>query len=578
MSEIVKCDKNNIFKKKLTALWKDDIKYTKRLLVAASASLAFCFTFLFFGPVEITAFSSDSLSFDVMEITPVMAAVTAAVFVLLSFLLSVFKGRIFRYAVSGVFTATICGYIQGNFLNGKLGALTGDAIDWQNQTDKMLAGLAVLFVIALIPYIIQYFNKKAWLSTVSVISALLVVMQSVALITIYTGDSAVKIKDYDYYLSTDEIVDYSAEQNTLVFLMDRLDYDFIEEVLENDPEFFQQLDGFTSYTNAISEHARTKPAANFIMTACEEDVYQIPQYDFFEKSWDSGGKNILKDLKSAGYKIDIYSDINCMFGHGNTAKEYVSNASSLNNKIDASNIIDSLLTLSAYRYVPLALKPFFWCYTDDINNGAYLNSTVYEIDETKFNRDLEEIKLNNKNKYFKFYHFNGSHTPYTLNADGTRSSGSTSSLEQTKGSFQILFNAFKKMKENGIYKNAGIIITADHGSPISDKEPLQKANRIGLFYKPPGSEGTPLQTSEAPVSLKNVPATILKSAGIDHSKYGRALDEISENEEIVRTFYKAVMVDGREEDLYIYEIRGHAADFKNWVNTKVLPIKYPFYG
>lgn len=80
------------------------------------------------------------------------------------------------------------------------------------------------------------------------------------------------------------------------------------------------------------------------------------------------------------------------------------------------------------------------------------------------------------------------------------------------------------------------------------------------------------------MSLKNVPATILKSAGIDYSKYGRALDEIGENEEITRTFYKSVVVNGREEDLYVYEVRGKAADFANWVNTKILPIKYPFYG
>ncbi len=571
-------NKKGKIKKKLNALWRDDRKYIKRLIIAASASFVLCFTFLFFGPVEITAFSYDSLSFDVMEITPVMAAVSAAVFIILSLMLSVLKGKIFNYAVSGVFSAAICGYIQGNFLNGKLGALTGDTVDWQNQTGKMLAGLVLLFVVFSIPYIVLYFNKKIWYKTVSAVSAVLVIMQSAALITVYSGSNARKPHDYKQYLSTDEMFDFSSEKNTLVFLLDRLDYDFIEEVLENDPDFFSKLDGFTSYTNAISEHARTKPAANFILTACEEGAYQIPQYEYFENSWSSGGKNILKDLNDAGYKVDIYSEINCMFGHGNTANEYVSNISSLRSKLNVFGVIESLLTLSAYRYVPLACKPFFWCYTDEINNGAYLNSTIYEIDETKFDRGIDKFALDEESKYFKFYHFNGPHSPYTLNEDGTRSSVSTSSLEQTKGSFRILFNAFERMKEKGIYKDAGIIITADHGSPVSDKKPLQKANRIGLFYKPPGSEGVPLQTSEAPVSLKNIPATVLKSSGADYSKYGRALDEIGENEEITRTFYKAVVVGNREKDLYVYEIRGNAADFENWVNTKILPIKYPFYG
>ena len=35
----------------------------KRLLLSAAVWLGFCFTFLFFGPLELTAFSADSLVF-----------------------------------------------------------------------------------------------------------------------------------------------------------------------------------------------------------------------------------------------------------------------------------------------------------------------------------------------------------------------------------------------------------------------------------------------------------------------------------------------------------------------------------
>lgn len=62
---------------------------------------------------------------------------------------------------------------------------------------------------------------------------------------------------------------YSPEKNTIIFLLDRLDYDYMEQVLETDPDFFAPLDGFTSFTNATSEYARTKPAANFMFTGNE---------------------------------------------------------------------------------------------------------------------------------------------------------------------------------------------------------------------------------------------------------------------------------------------------------------------
>ncbi len=574
------------FRQKLNALWKDKRPYKKRLLAAAASAFSLCFTLIFFGPVEITAFSYDSLNFDVLAITPIMAVAAVAVFLVLSLLISALRGKIFNYAVSFIFAITISGYIQGNFLNGNLGALTGDPIDWHNQTRKMIINLIIWFVISLVPFIILYFNKKNWYNVVTFGSILLVIMQSVALFQVYTIE---KPKNYGYYLSADGIFDYSSKKNTLVFLLDRLDYEFIEEVLKDDPSFFDDMDGFTSYTNAISEHARTKPAANFILTACEEYAYQIPAEEYFDKSWTAGGRNILGDLKEAGYKINIYSEMGNMFGSGETAEKYVSNIFSIdnsketiekdvtNNKLNVPEVFRNLFYLSTYRYAPTAIKPFFWSYTGTINNSTYLNSSVYEIDETKYAEGIKKFNVDDEYGYFKFYHFNGSHPPYSVKEDGSKSTELTSSLEQTKGNFEILFKAFNKMKKLGIYKDTGIIITADHGSAISDDEPLQKATRIGLFYKPPGSEEMSLKTSKAPVSLKNLPATILKSSGLDYTDYGRPLDEVKEDEKITRTFYKAVMKDGREDKLYIYEVEGDASDFNNWKNINVVPIEHSFY-
>ena len=164
--------------------------------------------------------------------------------------------------------------------------------------------------------------------------------------------------------------------------------------------------------------------------------------------------------------------------------------------------------------------------------------------------------------------------------DGTKDEKGTSSLEQTKGAFHILFSAFRKMKDLGIYKDAAIIITADHGSAVSDTDPLQKATRIGLFYKPAGSADTPLKTSHAPVSLKNIPATIAKSSGLDTKKYGKAIDEVGENENVTRFFYKGVINDyGTEIKAYKYEINGDAGDFNNWkiISEKKVKESHSFY-
>lgn len=561
---------NSKFRKKLTALWKDDRKYKTRLLIAAAASFVCCFTFLFFGPVEIIVGSDSSVLFTVFEVTPIIAAVSAAGFLVLALLLSALKGKPFNYAVSAVFALTVCGYLQGNYLNGHLASLTGDAIAWQDETGPMIVNLLVWVLLFLIPYLILYFDKKIWRRVVLYGSGLLVIMQAVALITVYGQASSRKDA-----LSSEGMFDYSKNSNTIVFLMDRLDYAFVEDLLERQPDFFDPMDGFTCYTNAISEFTNTIPGANYILTANDENLWQEPENKYLEDTWTSGGKNILADMSDAGYAIDIYSLYSNMFAPESSATQYVENVFTPDYTLDSVHIIKSMLSLSAYRYLPVAMKPFFWCYTGDVNEGFATNTPLYSLNQIRYSEGIDSISLTDDN-YLKFYHFDGSHPPYYMKRDGTSDGSTTSVSEQTEGSFRILFHAFEKMKELGIYDSSTIIITADHGDVDVFTEPLQKAYRIGLFYKPAGAAGTPMAFSKAPVSLKNISPTIIKEAGLDYARYGTPLDEVGEEDQVLRKCHHKVLIDGKQYYSYVFEIDGDASDFGNWVNTETIPIKYPF--
>jgi uncharacterized membrane protein YjjP (DUF1212 family) len=558
------------FRKKLNRLWRDDRSYRARLVIALITLFAACFTFLFFGPMELSAYAQSSLVFSMKEALPIMAILTLVICVGGALVLALLHGRIFNYLITAVFSLLVCGYVQGNFLNGSLGALTGDTIKWDLQKKAMAGDVLVWLLIFLIPFIILYFNKNIWKKVIVFGSAALIVMQSVAFVTLFTSGVASTSSNKTNYLTQKEEGDYSTKHNTLIFLLDRMDYDHIEEIQRNEPALFTKLDGFTSYTNAISEHARTKPAINYLFTNSDL-IWKVPQEEYFEKSWSDGGKNLLKDVKSQGYTIDFYTDIDLIFGNGSTVKPYISNMSSNKSKLNAKSIIKNLSFLSAYRYLPTIGKPFFWSDTDAVNRGIYYDNVRYQIDETQYDH-IRNFTLNKNTKYLKYYHFMGSHPPYTVNEEGTRT-GTTNVLEQTKGNFRILFRAFDKMKKMGIYKDSTILICADHGDPVNDVTPLHKANRIGFFYKPSGSAGTKLKESRAPISFKNVPASIAKSAGIaDYHKYGKPIEEVGENDKVTRYFYKAVMQDNYEKNLYIYQINGDAADFRNW---KIIRVDHP---
>ena len=136
------------------------------------------------------------------------------------------------------------------------------------------------------------------------------------------------------------------------------------------------------------------------------------------------------------------------------------------------------------------------------------------------------------------------------------------------------------MKDLGIYDDATIIITGDHGSAVNDFKPLLKATKIGLFYKPSGSSGVELKKSAAQVSTANILPTLMKAVGVNKpAVYGRALDEIGEDEQIDRYYFKSVMGDqSRKEDYYVtYLVRGEAGDFDNWSILEENPVVGNFY-
>lgn len=543
-------------------------------------SFALCFTFIFFGPVELTAFNQASLAFDVYDITGIMAVAMLMAFVAMTLVLALFRGTVFNYLVTAVFALLVCGYLQGNVLNGQMGALTGESIAWASQKQEMLLNFGLWLLVSLTLYFVLYLSKKNWRRLVLFGSALLVVMQAAALVTIYAGAD----REHKPYLSDKGLNEFGSEKNTIVFLVDMLDYQYIEGILEENPTFFDRLDGFTLYTNATSEFPRTLPAANFMMTGYSQDAWQVSREEYLNNSWSESGERVLSRLSDASYRIGIYSDMGSLFSGEEAAKEYVHNWADGKHVLNPISLVKTLTGLSVYRYAPVVVKPFFLVYTDNVNyaairhNGEKADDVIYSIDETEYAPEIENFCIGEETAQFKFIHFIGSHAPYTLKADGTRGNTPTSAVEQTMGSFEIIIRILGRMKELGIYEDSTVVISADHGfSQYTHDTPLKEAVRIGMFYKPAGKSKEPLVYSKASVSLANIPATILKSADQDYADYGTPLDEVAEDTDLPRICYNIVLTEEKETELNIYKVCGDASDFANWTLIEQKKVLYRFY-
>lgn len=566
-------------KSRLKSLWAESTPPTyNRILVCACVALSFSFMYVFWGPIEVIAYGGDSFVYSVKDALPYLALTALAIFLAAAFLLRALCGKVRDISLSVIFSLTLGGYIQAAFLNTGIGSLDGEAVSWNLHKGEFYRDFAVWLVIFATVFFARYINKKLWVRLISGASALLVVMQaaSFAAVLFTLGAKPAEEDLASYSLTADGMYEFSKKDNILIFVLDRLDYDYIKEVEAERPDFFKSLDGFTSYTDAVSAFARTRPALAQLVTGYEETAYKTSAEKYYDDAWDYNNGGILSALAEKSYTAEFYTSIKYLFG----SAKYLDSVSNVRfdprKKIIYPNFISKMSTLSIYRYAPTAVKPFFWSDSNYYNDGVLAkNDGAYVFDDARYAAAFSDSTAQRESGCFKLYHFNGSHTPYTLREDMTKSEGETSVTEQTMGCFNILYSIFLRMKELGIYKDATIIITGDHGEPLDDYIPLAKATRIGLFYKPSGSEGTPLTESASPVCTDNIPPTVLKALGAEYANYGAALDEVKEGDSVVRYYYKSVASKStnREAKVYKYRINRDASSFGNWDVADVYDIR-----
>lgn len=548
-------------------------KYQNRLAQSAVVMLAACFTFAFYGPLEMVAFSADSLVFGWRDVVWPLAGVAFVIFSVGALLLALLRGKIFNYSVSVVFALTVTGWLQAALMNNELGTLTGDPLVWTDMTWSIVGNLCIWVAVLVAVLIFMYLRRALWQKAICFISAVLVVMQLVPAVGIFAGMYDTQSSTSDSFLSQKGMYEFSSRENVFVFVLDRLDYDYIEKALREDPHMLDGLDGFTSYENAISAFARTRPALVQLLTGYTEDAYKVSAKTFYQQAWDRKQPNLLQELEQRDYSVSAYTKLNYLFSDLTYAKD-LNNFGNGKGDLRTGLVVKKLMNLSAYRYAPMAMKPYFWADTNYYNTDAYAYS-AYQFDDAGYAGRFAESTADLQQNSFKLYHFYGPHAPYTMNADGTASETATTVTAQTRGSFANLLRIFDRMKELGIYEDATILITGDHGNAVSDRKPIQKATRIGLFYKPAGSAGTPLTVSDAPVSTVNIAPTLLKAIGADYS--GKALDEVTMD--TVRYTYKSVIGEntGKEVGVYTYAVTGDAADFKNWQIIDYTDTQNSFY-
>lgn len=574
-------------KKTFKDKWKDLIKEKRswkiRFLISFLVSLAFAYTLTVFGPFELYLPNMSYYSFSFLDLVMPMILVGVGVTAVLTLILMLLRGKLFNYGASAVFSTTVCAYIQGNFLNLNWGPLDGTSIPWETLTVTMIVNCIIWAVIFLIPYVVAYFKPKIWRRMLVFLSALLIAMQSVALVTLLVRNDFIGSVT-NGYLSNSTIYELSPKNNVVVFLLDRFDGIYADGLFEGNPDIKEKMTDFIYYNNVSPSYSRTFPSVTYFLTGVPCD-YSIPVTKYFQKAWSEG--TFLKDIKEAGYQSKIYTDVNYVIKNVDHAMDKIDNIGKYEQVVNTPQMIKAMLDLSAYRYAPMTMKPFFWLYTGDLENITSVDadfSDKHVTDDVGFWRNLREDKLSvldDSTGSFVFYHLRGAHDPFVMDENGNSvSSSDWNPYPQIIGNMNMIFEYIRQLKEEGLYEDTTIIITADHGHTGTIEE-LDGPRRITFLMKPQGEvKGAPLQYNSAPLTQANIQASVLKELGLDYEAYGMAADEVPEDAEITRYFYMSGSDPAkikRDYNLVTYKIDGNVNDFDSWSIVSKERIKHPFY-
>lgn len=435
-------------------------------------SIFVIFTFCLYAPMEIYLTNRGEFWFNLRILLQYVLLFSMA-----AFMVAVAVGIIIwkLFGLEGVkafctlaFAAGICVYIQGNFLNIKLGELNGRSIDWKKYNARMALDFLVYFILISIVLTFIYVRMRhiddaRKIKVMLFIASTVIVMQLSQLVVllvpaIIDGELSELKKNI---LTTNEI-DSLGSENVVVLVVDSFDKRYVNEWIENHPEQ-HVLDGFTFFENYTCVYPNTIPN---MTTMFVEDIFRNEKNmsDWANEKYEDDV--FWKDLIKDEYKLSIYTD-NIDIVPSGLRDEIVNNNYVLLTVNNKKSFFHHIYRLVICRYGPNILKKKFWMNGtefDDLCSINTKNNEAYNIDNASYiNHVLNDTIKVEEGKTFKLFHIWGAHEPYTIDSQG--SIATESDYKSTTEGIMILIDAYiASMKEKGIYDDSVFVIMGDHGN------------------------------------------------------------------------------------------------------------------
>ncbi|MBO4283928.1 MAG: hypothetical protein J5958_04810 [Clostridia bacterium] len=526
------------------------------------------------GPLDVFASNRDELGFAAKDFFPLCVACAAVSALLLFLLLFLIPDGGFRIVFPVYLALSLSAAILPFF--NRLSSLPGDRLS-QASVFQTVAGIAipVLLLVAAV-FCFLFVGRADLLTTGSafvLIPLLLSAVVSFVSIPLQNPDVFKEPSNPERRLGTITnvgISDLGSDGTVLYLCIDRLDESFCRKAEELDPTIFDPLDGFTRYVDHVSLYSNTYPAVSYMLTGHEADFSRSRKENL---RLGYGSPRLLGAIRDAGYSIGIYADGYYCFGTAANVADYADNliADGCIEVERKTALSGEMLSLSLFRSSPSVLTPLYAALSTETLTG-HLVYVPGEQGEPEYNSNNDAVKdeLDRRGfpvidgKRFLYVHVVGMHA--VLDAENSPNW----TLSVLKECFSIVNAYLDVLRDAGLYRDATIVITGDHPSPLSDYNPVGEPRMTALFVKRRGDAGTPLKVSTAQVSQGQIASEILDSVGIPLTDGDPLpLSRTPEGVDAVR-FHNFSARTSKGMRVETYRITGPAADFSNWTAVKTV--------
>ena len=558
----------------------------EKILPVAMLSLLAPFMVCFLGPFEIFGNNMDQFKFALGDFWLVCVLLALGIALALGALLMLLRGRVFDVAYGLLLGVSLMLFLQGNFLSMGMTSLSGDGGESEIGVGMLILNAAIWVLIvggcvAVMLLLDKYRDTVRLISIVVLLAVLgssLISFVTLSLTTDVYGDkSMVSLTEGEQVLTVKNLDTLATEQNVIVFIVDRFDYEYYDVALESCPEIFDELEGFTYFADYVTLYPRTFPGALHVLTGVETD-FSLSHDAYMTEAYKNSAH--LQSIQQQGFDINIYTDDYYCYEDASDLSAYTENVSGKVSYriVQSATLAFDMIRLSLYRYLPFCAQGL----VGNISTPTFDKYVEYDMSYDLYKTDMKDVyahltedalRLRESEKGYSFIHIDGCHKSTIYDSDfnelpeGDPEGLRNSTVNVMTQSFKIISRYLAEMKRLGVYENATVIITGDHAAIRSDSKEPTDSYVTALLVKPAGVSEGAIVNNYAQLDVDNVLATIREACGIAADQ--PTVFEVREGEQQVRKLmfqrsYKNEAGKTVYENI-VYEIRGNAKDFANWV-------------